>query len=379
MAVHLRWPVMDCDVFVLYAARDQNTAERVGGALRTSGVTARVAQWDRSRPASCRAAVLVVTSATPEIESSIASIAYHKIPVFALRLQRFEARRNLSYYLKSIDLTWIDGEQPPLSDRLAELAERVAQRLFPGRSGDAPRLPPRADNAGQKSEDIPILADPAPANNPEAPPPPPPENSGFPKTALPENPFLRTVKRAGGVLANVRPLRGFFSYSRDDDRSSEKALSKLREKITGELNMALGLGRMVELWQDTQDIRGGTRWQDEIRKGIETSVFFIPIITPNSINSPNCQFEFDAFREQEQTLGRSDLIFPILYIDVWQLKRESHWRGDERLQLVAERQFEDFTELRPRAFDDGEVKKFIITFCKSVAEALRKRPDDSDV
>ena len=49
---------------------------------------------------------------------------------------------------------------------------------------------------------------------------------------------------------------------------------------------------------------------------VERSVFFIPIVTPRAVNSQYCQFEFDAFLKRERALGRTDLVFPILYVPV---------------------------------------------------------------
>ena len=138
------------------------------------------------------------------------------------------------------------------------------------------------------------------------------------------------------------------------------------------------VGRKVEVWQDTQDIRSGALWEAEIKKGIASSVFFIPIVTPNSINSSKCAVEFDAFREQEKAIQRTDLIFPIVYIDDWRLKIESLYKSNDRLTLVAERQYEDFTALRYLPFEDREVKEFIAKLCKNIVEALLKRPGYPD-
>ena len=96
------------------------------------------------------------------------------------------------------------------------------------------------------------------------------------------------------------------------------------------------IGRRVDVWQDTQDIRSGTLWEAEIKKGIASSVFFIPIVTPNSINSSKCAVEFDAFLEQEKAIQRTDVIFPIVYIDDWRLKSESSRKRNERLTLKAD-------------------------------------------
>ena len=52
-------------------------------------------------------------------------------------------------------------------------------------------------------------------------------------------------------------------------------------------------------------------------------MFFIPIITPTVIKSPFCQFELNSFLAREAALGRTDLVFPILYIKVPALEDSS--------------------------------------------------------
>jgi hypothetical protein len=366
---------MDCDVFVLHANSDKQIADRVGSALRRMGLRAAVGLWDRHRPPKCRAAVLIATGAIVEIEGAIGSAIWHRIPIFAFRLGSFQPRGNLQGYLKQPSLKWIDGISRPIDLSLRDLTQAIDLRLNPP---PLPSPPPEYEEVVPIYPADDVIHDDSPALNPSPsasrpsiakPPEPPP-------TVSPPVDISAAAKRAGGVLADVKPLRGFFSYSRQDDRLSDKALSTLREKIADALNMQLG--HKVEVWQDTHDIRGGARWELEIRKGVASSVFFIPIVTPNSIKSAKCKFELDAFRDQERALQRTDLIFPIIYVGVSQLRREETWKNDDRLALIGERQYEDFTELRFLPFDDGKVKRFVWEFCSSVVDALWKRPEPPD-
>lgn len=61
---------------------------------------------------------------------------------------------------------------------------------------------------------------------------------------------------------------------------------------------------------------------------IEQSIFFIPITTLTFVASPYCRFKLDAFLAREAELGRDDLVFPILYIDVPALRDDTHRRND---------------------------------------------------
>src|SRR6516225_8266892 len=97
-------------------------------------------------------------------------------------------------------------------------------------------------------------------------------------------------------LIDIPELVGFFSYSRDDDQGSRGALSALRDAIQTELSAQLGRTRTdFRLWQDKSAISLGTLWEKQISRGIDQSVFFIPIITPRAVRSQHCAYEFQAF------------------------------------------------------------------------------------
>src|SRR6516165_9072735 len=113
-------------------------------------------------------------------------------------------------------------------------------------------------------------------------------------------------------LADLPELVGFFSYSREDDEDSQGRLSALRTLIQGELRGQLGrTTKTFRLWQDKEAIPSGTLWENEIKKAVGQSVFFIPIITPTVVRSPYCKIELDSFLAREATLGRSDLVLPV--------------------------------------------------------------------
>src|SRR5271165_4038675 len=137
-------------------------------------------------------------------------------------------------------------------------------------------------------------------------------------------------------LADLPAIVGFFSYSREDDEAFRGSLSALRDAIARELGAQLGrTKRKFRLWQDQDANAPGKDWEAEITKAVEQSAFFIPIVTPRALSSDCCQFEFNAFLERERELGRSDLVFPILWIALPVLSDETQWRGDPVLSIVA--------------------------------------------
>jgi hypothetical protein len=122
----------------------------------------------------------------------------------------------------------------------------------------------------------------------------------------------------------------------------------------------------------TAAISEGSLWEDEIKKAIEESAFFIPMVTPSAVGSKHCRFEFTSFLKREEMLGRSNLIFPLLYVRVPALEREEQWRGDPVLETIGARQYLDWQDFRHRDLREPEVARKIELFCRTIVEALRR-------
>jgi formylglycine-generating enzyme required for sulfatase activity len=174
-------------------------------------------------------------------------------------------------------------------------------------------------------------------------------------------------------LADLSEIVGFFSYSREDDEASDGTLSALRVAVQRELSAQLGRSRTTfRLWQDQEAIAPGRLWELEIKKAVEQAVFFIPIVTPRAVTSHYCKFEFDAFLAREHALGRTDLVFPLLYIRVPALESEAEWRKDPLLSIIGLRQYVDWRRFRHEDVRTTAVREAIERFCENVVEALRE-------
>jgi hypothetical protein len=174
-------------------------------------------------------------------------------------------------------------------------------------------------------------------------------------------------------LAELPEVVGFFSYSREDDADSQGALSALRTRIQAELRGQLGrTAKTFRLWQDKEAIPAGTLWEAEIKTAVGQAVFFIPIVTPTVVASPYCGFELDAFLAREAALGRSDLVFPILYIDVPALEDSVRRQNDPVLSLIAKRQYVDWREFRYLDVNSTELKREVGRFCTHIRDALQR-------
>jgi uncharacterized membrane protein YhaH (DUF805 family) len=174
-------------------------------------------------------------------------------------------------------------------------------------------------------------------------------------------------------LADFPEVTGFFSYSRDDDEAFMGALSALRDGIQRELSAQLGRSRHdFRVWQDQQAIAPGTLWESEIKGAVAQSTFFIPIVTPRAVNSKYCGFEFNAFLDRERALGRSDLVFPVLYISVPGLDNEAIWRNHPVLSIIGQRQYVDWRPFRHEDIRAPAVRAEIERFCSKIVVALNR-------
>jgi hypothetical protein len=181
-------------------------------------------------------------------------------------------------------------------------------------------------------------------------------------------------------LVDLPEIVGFFSYSREDDEASDGTLSALRDAIQRELSAQLGRSKTnFRLWQDQEAIAPGRLWESEIKAAVEQAVFFIPIVTPRAVNSDYCKSEFEAFLAREHALGRTDLVFPLVYIRVPGLESEAVWRKDPLLSIIGLRQYVDWRRFRHVNVRTTPVREAIELFCEKIVEALRKpwvSPDD---
>jgi hypothetical protein len=172
-------------------------------------------------------------------------------------------------------------------------------------------------------------------------------------------------------IADLPELVGFFSYSREDDDAFKGTLSALRDSIQRELSAQLGRSKTTfRLWQDQVAIAPGKLWESEIKTAIDESFFFIPIVTPRSVYSKYCKFEFESFLTREKAIGRSDLVFPILYITVAALENEAKWRDDPVLSTIGRRQYVDWRPLRHLDAHSTAVRERVESLCQKIVEAL---------
>jgi F-box protein 11 len=161
-----------------------------------------------------------------------------------------------------------------------------------------------------------------------------------------------------------------MSYVRSDDEHEHGRLTEFRERLSAEVRMQTG--DEFPIFQDRNDIGWGQNWKKRIKESLDGVTFLIPIITPSFFKSPACRDELERFLEREKTLSRDDLILPVYYVDCPLLSDDKKRAKDELAQVVAERQYADWRELRFELFTSPQVGRAFAQLAVQIREALER-------
>lgn len=180
----------------------------------------------------------------------------------------------------------------------------------------------------------------------------------------------------GGNTLSHQPI-AFMSYVRQDDQHENGRLTQFRERLSGEVRMQTG--DAFEIFQDRQDIAWGQQWKTRIDESLDQVTFLIPMITPAFFKSAPCRAELERFLEREASLGRTDLILPVYYVESDTLSIEAKRERDPLAAAIAARQFVDWREIRFEPFATPEVGKMLAKIARQIVAALgRESPAPSD-
>jgi hypothetical protein len=164
----------------------------------------------------------------------------------------------------------------------------------------------------------------------------------------------------------------FMSYAHVDD--SEGQVTTFCEQLEQELRVLSGRSD-IEIFKDA-DIELGDPWSARIADALAASAFLLPIVTPSFLQSQYCCEELQAFLEQEEALGRNDLILPIYYVEC---DEDLVTRADEvaaaSWKVISSRQYFPWHHLRHKSPTDEEVRVERTKLARQIQKALaRPRP-----
>ncbi|WP_062443624.1 toll/interleukin-1 receptor domain-containing protein [Herbidospora daliensis] len=141
---------------------------------------------------------------------------------------------------------------------------------------------------------------------------------------------------------NATNAAGFWSYTHRDDQAEGGRLLRLAESVREEY--ALLTGDDLEIFVDREGIEWGDEWRQRIDQALQSTTFFIPIITTRYLRSHECRRELLRFAGKAESLGVKELFLPIVYAPIRQL--DTGEDDDEIVALVRRTHFQDWRELR---------------------------------
>ena len=161
----------------------------------------------------------------------------------------------------------------------------------------------------------------------------------------------------------------FFSYSHDDDEQDFGRLTRIRERLQGEVSMQWG--DKVEIFQDLE-MHWGVDWDQRIKSSLDTTIFLIPVVTPRYLKRPACRAELERFIERETALGRNDLILPFYYLNARALEVSELRQQDPLAEVLASRQRVDWRSLRHEPETAPEFGKALMRAAEHIVNALHR-------
>lgn len=134
---------------------------------------------------------------------------------------------------------------------------------------------------------------------------------------------------------------GFLSYSHLDDEADEGRIRRLAKKIQSEYRVLTG--QELEIFVDRSDLRWGQKWKERIDGALQTTTFFIPVLSPSFFASNECRREFFEFFNTTRSLGVPRYLLALRYAPVDELVAGS---TDQAKAIAAETQYKNWEELR---------------------------------
>lgn len=167
--------------------------------------------------------------------------------------------------------------------------------------------------------------------------------------------------------------QGFWSYEHDDDQADNGRIRRLRDDVAAQYEMCTG--ETLDQFLDQASIKWGDDWRKQVDERLDAAVFFIPVITPRYLKSPECRREFRSFAERSQTLGVSELILALHYVDVPALHSDSP--DDELVQLLQQFQWMDWRELRFKEVETEDYRRAVNAVVERLVTANQKVEADT--
>lgn len=166
-------------------------------------------------------------------------------------------------------------------------------------------------------------------------------------------------------------VSGFFSYAHGDDAYGR--LRMLKDDLVTEYKQLTG--DELELFFDRDGLQWGDRWEANITKGIDSSSFFIPILSPLYFKSYNCETELRQFLGKVERESAAELLLPIYFVG---LDHADFAVESELVKKVFEFQYEDWRGIRFAERDSERYRAAVGRLACRLAHANRDIQERSE-
>jgi len=169
-------------------------------------------------------------------------------------------------------------------------------------------------------------------------------------------------------------FHGFWSYVHRDDDADHGRISRLAQDVAAEYEMMTG--DSIELFLDKNALDWGDSWREKIDESLASVAFFIPVMTPRYFMSAECRRELQFFARRADDLGIKELVLPLHYVDVPDLRNDS--APDDLMRIVRGFQWEDWRDLRFSDVATESYRRGVTSLASRLVEANR-HAEQSDV
>lgn len=164
---------------------------------------------------------------------------------------------------------------------------------------------------------------------------------------------------------NMATFGGFWSYAHDDDDADFGRITDLARDLVANYKMLTG--DPIELFLDRDSIAWGQAWKQRVDSSLSSVAFFVPVLTPTFFKRPECRRELRFFADKAKSLGLSELIMPVLWVDFDALHEEKP--SDDLIALVRTFQWVDWTERKFSERASGEYRRAVSEMAQRLVDA----------
>lgn len=158
----------------------------------------------------------------------------------------------------------------------------------------------------------------------------------------------------------------FLSYAHADNDRENGRILRLAKLIENEFETLTGTG--IAIFTDSAEIKWGQNFRSRLNEALQSTTFFIPVLTPTYFVREECQKEMRQFVSSARALGLTELLLSIRYIDVPDMVEGS---PDELKDIAAQMQYEPWDDLRLEDEDSSTYRKAVNRLAKRLIELTK--------